>query len=137
MAKVKRNPPQAARSRTKRAGKDVKPRSAPPAPREAASPPAGRRWLRKALCWAGLALLLVAFLPAPLLLVGRFVPTWYTPLMVLRLAEGEGLKRQWTPLEGLPVPLRSMALASEDQLFCSHGGFDWKALERQLQRVQA
>jgi monofunctional biosynthetic peptidoglycan transglycosylase len=137
MAKVKRNPPQATRSRIKRAGKDAKPRAASPAPRQAAWLPGARGRLGRALRWAGLALLLVVFLPAPLLLVGRFVPTWYTPLMILRLAEGEGLNRQWAPLEELPVPLRSMALASEDQLFCSHGGFDWKALERQLQRVQA
>jgi monofunctional biosynthetic peptidoglycan transglycosylase len=89
------------------------------------------------LRWAVVAVLVVAFLPVPLLLVGRFVPTWFTPLMILRLAEGEGLSRQWTPLERIPVPLRSMAIASEDQLFCSHGGFDWKALERQFDRMQA
>jgi len=137
MAKVKRNPQQAVRSRTKRTGKDPRPRPALPTPQQSAWLPGALGQFLKALRWAGLALLLLVFLPAPLLLVGRFVPTWYTPLMFLRLAEGEGLQRQWTPLEKLPVPLRSMALASEDQLFCSHGGFDWKALERQLQRVQA
>jgi monofunctional biosynthetic peptidoglycan transglycosylase len=137
MAKVKRNPSQATRSRATRAGKAARPAASPPAPRQAARLGGTSGRLGRALRWAGLALLLVVFLPVPLLLIGRFVPTWYTPLMVLRLAEGEGLDRQWTPLEGLPVPLRSMALASEDQLFCSHGGFDWKALERQIQRVQA
>ncbi|WP_051329254.1 monofunctional biosynthetic peptidoglycan transglycosylase [Geminicoccus roseus] len=108
-----------------------------------------RRWWRPRLTvgsagWprrVGRALLvlvlLVAFLPVPLLLAGRFLPVWYTPLMALRLAEGEGLERVWTPLEEIPPPIRSMALASEDQLFCAHHGFDWKALERQFDRMRA
>ncbi|HEX2527670.1 MAG TPA: monofunctional biosynthetic peptidoglycan transglycosylase [Geminicoccus sp.] len=93
--------------------------------------------IRTILRWTMIVVLLVAFLPVPLLLIGRVVPTWFTPLMILRLAEGEGLSRSWTPMDEIPKPLPSMAIASEDQLFCSHRGFDWKALNQQLERVQA
>jgi monofunctional biosynthetic peptidoglycan transglycosylase len=130
---------------------DVKAKTAkPPRHRRTAKPAAPRpvrqAWWRRlalrgrigaVLRWSLVVLLVVAFLPVPLLLAGRFVPAWFTPLMALRLAEGEGLSRQWTPLEEIPAPLRSMAVASEDQLFCSHVGFDWKALERQFDRMQA
>ena len=92
---------------------------------------------RNALRWLAIVLVVVAFLPVPLLLVGRFVPPLYTPLMFLRLLEGEGLQRDWTSLADMSPNLPSMAIASEDQLFCSHGGFDWKALKAQLGHVRA
>ncbi len=132
MARVKTKPAKPARA----------PRAQKPQPERAVR----ARWWRRLVPAGGVGrvlrvalvvLLAVAFLPVPLLLAGRFVPTWFTPLMMLRLAEGEGLSRQWTPLEQIPVPLRSMAIASEDQLFCNHGGFDWKALEKQFDRMQA
>lgn len=131
--------------RTKAPAKDTAAQSTPPYSADPAKAAAAlvRRpfrpsgWWGKAMGWLLVTALLVAFLPAPLLLVGRWVPTWYTPLMVLRLAEGEGLSRSWTRLDDIPAPLASMAIAAEDQLFCSHAGFDWKALERQFQRMQA
>ena len=83
-----------------------------------------------------LACLLLAFLPVPLLLAGKFVPTIFTPLMMIRLVEGEGLDRDWTPLSKMPAALPTMAIASEDQLFCEHDGFDWKALKHQFDRMQ-
>ena len=96
--------------------------------------PAGR--VGRALRLAMVVVLVVTFLPIPFLLAGRFVPVWFTPLMALRLTEGEGLSRTWTPINRIPAPLPSMAIASEDQLFCSHRGFDWKALDQQFQRMK-
>ena len=126
---------------------DVKPKPARKTKRAArttASPAKRRRWPplwpagRFAQAWRILVLacLLFALYPVPLLLIGRFVPTIFTPLMFIRLAEGETLHRAWTPLATIPPALPSMAIASEDQLFCAHDGFDWKALEQQFDRMQ-
>ena len=85
-----------------------------------------RRWLRRAL----VALLLV-FVVAPLalILIYRFVPPPVTPLMLIRLVEGQGLRRDWMPWEEISPHLREAVIASEDNLFCAHSGFDWRSLE--------
>jgi monofunctional biosynthetic peptidoglycan transglycosylase len=85
-----------------------------------------RRWLRR----AALVLLLV-FVAAPLalILLYRFVPPPVTPLMLIRLAQGQGLERDWVPWEEISPHLREAVIASEDNHFCSHWGFDWGSLE--------
>jgi monofunctional biosynthetic peptidoglycan transglycosylase len=70
--------------------------------------------------------------PALLILVLRFVPPLVTPLMLVRLAEGYGLERRWVPLDEISPHLRDAVVASEDNLFCEHWGFDTAALEGQI-----
>ncbi|TKK66594.1 monofunctional biosynthetic peptidoglycan transglycosylase [Ilyomonas limi] len=48
------------------------------------------------------------------------------------LIEGDGLKRDYVSKEDISPNLRLAAMASEDQLFPNHNGFDWKALEKSL-----
>lgn len=79
------------------------------------------RWLRKA--GIAVALVVLAGPPAGLILY-RVVPPPITPLMVIRLIEGEGLERDWTALEVISPYLRSAVIAAEDNLFCRHYGFD-------------
>jgi monofunctional biosynthetic peptidoglycan transglycosylase len=84
----------------------------------------GRR-IRRLLLWAFLIALL---LPAALLALFRFVPVPLTPLMVIRLIEGEALHKDWVPLAEIAPALRQAVVAAEDNRFCEHGGFDWTAL---------
>ena len=91
----------------------------------------GRR-IRRLLLWA---LLVALLLPAALLLVFRFVPVPLTPLMVIRLIEGEELHKDWVPLAQIAPALRQAVVAAEDNLFCEHGGFDWTALARGARRA--
>ncbi|MBE0532141.1 MAG: monofunctional biosynthetic peptidoglycan transglycosylase [Rhodospirillales bacterium] len=79
------------------------------------------RWLRKAVIVV--ALVVLAGPPAGLILF-RVVPPPITPLMVIRLFEGEGLDRDWTGLEAISPYLRAAVIAAEDNLFCEHHGFD-------------
>lgn len=67
-------------------------------------------------------------LPAVLVLAYRVVPPPITPLMVIRLAEGQGLTRDWTRLDDIATALAQAVVASEDNLFCEHTGFDWNAM---------
>ena len=60
----------------------------------------------------------------------RFVPVPLTPLMIIRCAQqvsrGEEirLKHHWVPLEEMSKYLPVAVMASEDQRFLQHRGFD-------------
>ncbi|WP_413205332.1 monofunctional biosynthetic peptidoglycan transglycosylase [Rhodospirillum sp. A1_3_36] len=64
------------------------------------------------------------------LLAYRILPVPITPLMILRLIEGEGLTKDWVPMKAISPNLRKAVIASEDGRFCEHAGFDLKELER-------
>jgi monofunctional glycosyltransferase len=83
----------------------------------------------------GLLVLLLG--PPALLLVYRFLPVPITPLMVIRLIEGEGLRRQWVPLEEIAPVLPQAVVAAEDNRFCEHVGFDWQELQGQIDALRA
>ena len=67
--------------------------------------------------------------------VYKVMPVYVTPLMVIRLfqqhAKGEKLKlhHQWVPLEDISKNLPVAVVASEDQLFMKHHGFDLKQIQ--------
>jgi monofunctional biosynthetic peptidoglycan transglycosylase len=82
--------------------------------------------------------LLIALLAPPaLLLLFRFVPVPITPLMLIRLAEGEDLRKDWVPLAQIAPVLPQAVIASEDNRFCGHNGFDWAALGEVLDDLRA
>jgi monofunctional biosynthetic peptidoglycan transglycosylase len=64
----------------------------------------------------------------------RFVPPPLTPLMAIRcLQQAFGghppaLHKDWTRLEKISPRLAEAVIASEDQRFFDHGGFDWDAI---------
>ncbi|MEX0924131.1 MAG: monofunctional biosynthetic peptidoglycan transglycosylase [Rhodovibrionaceae bacterium] len=89
-----------------------------------------RRWRwRKILFW-GFAV--VVLLPLACTLILRVVPPLGTPLMVLRLFEGEGLSKDWEPLEDISPHLPLAIVAAEDNRFCEHRGFDVEAIREAL-----
>ncbi|MGH6915958.1 MAG: monofunctional biosynthetic peptidoglycan transglycosylase, partial [Geminicoccales bacterium] len=67
----------------------------------------------------------------------RFVPVPITPLMLIRLAESEGLRKDWVPLEQIAPVLRHAVVAAEDNRFCEHGGFDWAAMREVIDELRA
>lgn len=78
-----------------------------------------------------LALFLAVFvLPWVYLLVVRLAPPPITPLMVIRLFEGEGLSKDWQPADAISPHLKWSVIASEDNKFCQHFGFDWEAMQK-------
>lgn len=48
------------------------------------------------------------------------------------LVEGHGLKRDYVNWNEISPNVKLAAIASEDQLFPTHNGFDWEALEKSL-----
>ena len=93
-----------------------------------------RRWLRRiVLVFVGI--IIVA--PAALVLLFRFVPPPFTPLMVERRLDGGPITKPWVPLTAISPNLVRAVIASEDSRFCSHHGFDWDAINRALEQDAA
>ena len=70
----------------------------------------------------------------------RFVPVYVTPLMLIRCVEqlngGESLTlhHHWVSLEKMSPHMPVAVMASEDQRFLLHHGFDYKAIEQAAKR---
>lgn len=90
------------------------------------------RW-RGVLKWAAI----VVALPHVLLLIYGVLPPPITPLMVLRLVQGEGLRKEWVGLGEMQPYLAYSVIAAEDNRFCRHAGVDWQELNEQIERYQA
>lgn len=92
------------------------------------------RLFKRLLLWLGILVLVV---PLLLTLVYRVLPVPVTPLMVLRLFEGEGIRKQWQANEQISIHLKRAVIAAEDNRFCRHHGFDWHAFSDVLNEFQA
>lgn len=90
--------------------------------------------LRRTLIKGFLILLLA---PAALIGLYRFLPPPITPLMVIRLVEGESLKKDWVPLDEMTPVLPQAVIAAEDNLFCQHWGFDFGSLQGEIEAFLA
>ncbi len=75
---------------------------------------------------------LVVVLPVAFVLIFRVVPPPFTPLMVIRLIEGESMERAWTPLDDVSPFVVPAVLAAEDARFCLHNGVDWHEFRQAL-----
>ncbi|MEO9167790.1 MAG: monofunctional biosynthetic peptidoglycan transglycosylase, partial [Aestuariivirga sp.] len=53
------------------------------------------------------------------------VPVPITNLMLFRLLGGQGLHKDWMPLQAISPNLARAVITSEDERFCSHHGIDW------------
>lgn len=89
------------------------------------------RILWKALLWfMGLSIFFV--------IVFRFVPVFYTPLMSIRAVEnlfdGKDMicSHDWEPIGNISPNLQKAVIASEDATFLNHHGFDFKAIEKAM-----
>jgi monofunctional biosynthetic peptidoglycan transglycosylase len=61
------------------------------------------------------------------------VPPPITWLMVLRVLEGQGLHKDWEPIESISPELVRAVIAAEDTRFCEHRGFDWVELGKAIE----
>ena len=68
-------------------------------------------------------------------LLFRFVPVPYTPLMATRafenIVDGKELEfsHDWVPIEDISPNLQRAVIAAEDGTFLEHNGFDFKAMK--------
>ena len=73
----------------------------------------------------------------------KWVPVYYTPLMFTRLidqkSEGKELKlsHSWVPLNEISENLSLAVIASEDQRFMEHSGFDFEQINKAIDEANA
>lgn len=90
------------------------------------------RWIFK---W--IKRLLIFFFVSTILAVVayRFIPVYYTPLMVINKLRGadEHTQHQWVPLDEISPNMAAAVVAAEDGRFYEHHGFDTKAIEQAIE----
>ena len=87
------------------------------------------RWLRN---------ILIFFFTSTILsvVILKYIPVYITPLMLIRcveaVASGETpeINHHWVPLENITHHLPQAVMASEDNLFLKHGGFDLEQIQK-------
>lgn len=82
--------------------------------------------------------LLFVTLSFALVLLLRYVPVYYTPLMLKRSIENrkvESFKTQhkWVSLDQISPQLAKAVVMTEDQKFYTHNGFDWEEIKKMRQ----
>lgn len=94
---------------------------------------------RTIFLWS-LKILLGAFLSSILIVIlYRWIPVPYTPLMFIRTAEQVFLgkeirmKKTWVPLEEISFNLQKSVISSEDPKFLEHDGFDFEAIMKAIE----
>lgn len=89
------------------------------------------RFLFKAMLWFfGLSILSV--------IIFKWVPVPFTPLMITRSIEqkwdGKEMvcKHDWIPIEDISLHMQKAVIASEDATFMTHNGFDFNAMRKAM-----
>jgi monofunctional biosynthetic peptidoglycan transglycosylase len=67
------------------------------------------------------------------LIICKWVMPPITTTQVGALVSGYGLKRDYVSWQEISPNVKLAAMASEDQLFPDHNGFDWKSIEKSMQ----
>lgn len=86
--------------------------------------------LRATLWFIGISVFLVV--------IFKFIPVPFTPLMAIRFIENKFdgkeviYSHDWEPLENISVELQKAVIASEDGNFLVHSGFDFNAIEKAM-----
>jgi monofunctional glycosyltransferase len=90
-----------------------------------------KRFLFKAFIWFNIISIV-------LVLLFKFVPVPFTPLMIARSIEQKMAGKEmvcshdWVPLEDISMNLQKAVVASEDGMFLKHNGFDFSAMNKAM-----
>lgn len=89
---------------------------------------APRSLLQRLWRWCVRALMVSLVGSVLIVTIYRFINPPITLLMIGRTLDGDPLHKQWTALEDIAPSLPLAAIASEDSHFCTHHGFDLRAI---------
>lgn len=99
-------------------------------------------FIKRILIWCR-NILIFLFLSSILAVVAyKFIPVYYTPLMLTRLYDQHKaekpfkLEHTWVPLSNIAQPLVQAVVASEDNLFLDHNGFDIEQIQKALDEAE-
>jgi monofunctional biosynthetic peptidoglycan transglycosylase len=94
---------------------------------------ARRPWLRRILGWIIRIVLGFILLSLLMTVIYRFVPPPITLTQLNEMVHGHSVAKNWMPLSKMDPDMARAAIAAEDGNFCSHHGFDLKAIEKAFQ----
>ena len=82
--------------------------------------------------------IVVAFFASTILAVVayRFLPVYVTPLMIIRMVQQQEFKmsHRWVSINDMSDQMPLAVMASEDQRFMAHHGFDFEAIKTAVKR---
>jgi len=90
--------------------------------------PSRPSFVRRLIGWAGKIALAFVVLSVAVTGIYRFVPPPITWTMMGDVVGGHGVTKMWVPLSRMDADMPRAAIAAEDSRFCSHWGFDYKAI---------
>lgn len=85
------------------------------------------RWIKRIFLFAFISSLLY-------IIICRWVMPPITITQLGSIISGDGLQRSYVGWEEISPNVKWAAIASEDQLFPEHGGFDWDALKKSIEQ---
>lgn len=91
----------------------------------------------------GITLLTCFMMSIAVVVLYKYVPVHYTPLMLIRSCEalknGKKVERyqKWTPIEQISPNMVRAVMASEDNLFLQHKGFSFKQIQLAIKEKQS
>ncbi len=94
--------------------------------------PATMRTLKLLLRWSGAMAGWCVVLSVVWVLTLRFLDPPVTWLMIQESYEQSTIKRQWVPLRTMARPMPLAVIASEDQRFFHHNGFEWERIRKAM-----
>ena len=80
--------------------------------------------------------------PVYFVILYKFVPVYYTPLMLQRKIENIGVAnkhsavKEWVPYEDISPSLTRAVISSEDNLFQTHSGFSFDMMQKAWNDIQ-
>ena len=86
-------------------------------------------WFRRIF---GLLVQIFVLLPVTLILIFRFVPVPVTADMIFNFFSGDPVNYSWREAGAVSPFVGQAVIASEDQKFCLHNGFDWGSIDKAL-----
>jgi monofunctional biosynthetic peptidoglycan transglycosylase len=96
---------------------------------------------KRILAWCGKIILFLLLSSILSVFILKYVPVYYTPLMVIRLFEQpekeKKLRHKWVPVSRIAQPLIQAVVASEDNRFTEHHGFDMEQIQKALREAKA
>lgn len=99
-----------------------------------------RTLISRLFCWIRNILLFFFISTILTVLIYRFVPVYVTPLMFIRTGEqlfGDdklSMKKEWISIKEISPHMVNAVVASEDNKFMSHRGFDFDAIGKARER---
>lgn len=100
------------------------------------------KWVKRILIWCRNIFLFLFISSLLAVFAYKYIPVYYTPLMFIRLYEqfhaGKTMKleHKWVPISEIAQPLVQAVVASEDNLFLDHKGFDIEQIQKARQEAE-